>query len=729
MSLRFPVARLFSALLLFGCGDDDVPMSDGGIDAPMDASTDAADASTPAIVRSLYAPAPDPMPFGVVPFPDDLYLDDGHIALSEYPEENAEDGAEPSEFIASLRDGLATLDGFGIVSPIYLPFDGDIDPASLPSTPAETLTPLASVFLVDAVGDSPTAFERLEADVFWLATEQMIAVRPVAPLDPGHHYAVIATNELSNLAGAPVEAAEAFAEIQAAHAAATPPDSALLREAYERYTPVLGALGDGASSVVTMSVFRTQTTTGDLVQARQQLRETEPDVAIDGVFSGAELDRLLGMPEESLPGRDIDGGVWHDAIGWMVHGSIAAPNYMSELENVHGRFERNDDGEVVVKRVDRAPFTLTIPADMGAAATMPLVIFQHGVSDNRIGVLGIANTLALAGYASIAIDAPFHGLRAVTEELDTVNRWTGEEGPDGFGDSSGIGVVLSFVGATEMEGEYPPFHPIYFRDALRQSAADLHALVHAIQAGDWSDLTSADPALTDLSFADSELAFVGHSLGGIIGTLFVATEPEVGAALLSVTGGHIARLVERSVSFSLQLSLIIPQLNLSGRQMNDMLDESILSPGMGLYQVLLAAGDAASYASLMRDSDTDVLMHMVRHDETVPNSATEELALAFDVPIIGDAQFHALRTAELPLAGNSITPTGTATRALYLFDTGSHGSLVNRRGLQTVVQPPVPPFEYLDDAVPFDTPIDAMHSQMVSFFDSWRAGATEIVAP
>lgn len=709
---------------LVACGDDDMASLDAGSDAAADASTDV---GPPAPVRSIYAPAADPMAFGVMPFPDDLYLDEsGHIALSEYPEENSSE--EPSTFMASLRDGLATLDGFGVVSPIYLPFDGDIDPASLPTSPGEATSADASVFLVDADGDSPAAFERLEADVFWLPTERMIAVRPLLPLRPGHHYAVGVTSAARDLLGRSVEAATAFAEIRAAVDDGDAPTDALQAEAYERYAPVLRALDDVSSSVVTMSVFRVQSAPDDLEQAREQVRAGAADVAFGEVYSGESLDALLGMPESNLPGRDVEGGVAHNAIGWLVQGSIAVPNYMSELENVHGRFERDESGALIVKRVDRAPFTLTIPATFGES--LPVVIFQHGVSDNRGGALGIANELASAGYATIAIDAPFHGLRSVSAEPDTRNVWTGEETPDGFGDIGGIRTVLTFVGATETEGEYPPFHPIYFRDALRQSAADLHALVHAIQAGDWSGLGEAEPALSSLSLADSELAFVGHSLGGIIGTLFTATEPEVGAALLSVTGGHIGRLVERSFSFSLQLAVILPQVNLADRQMEDMLAESILSPGMGLYQMMLAAGDSASYVELLRESDTHVLMHMVQHDETVPNSATEELALALDIPITGGAaQFAALREGSLPLQGNASTRSGTATRGLYLFELGSHGSLVNRRGEQTLVQPPIPPFEALETLVRFDTPIDEMLAQTIGFFDSWQMGAPVIAEP
>ncbi|MFK7998931.1 MAG: hypothetical protein AB8H86_05015 [Polyangiales bacterium] len=715
--MKPPLFRLLGFSFVFlalACGDDD---GTPGLDGGMDGGTEEA-------VFAVFDPAPGPMAFGTMPYPDDLFLDEsGHIALSEYP---AEAGAS-SAYLTSLRDGLATLDGFGGVGGIYVPFDDDVDPASLPETPTETLQPESSVFLLDADPGSPTPFARLPAQVRWLAAERMIVVRPVRPLAPGQPYAVVVTSQVRGTMGRPVLAAPAFASIRDAD---TAPEDPTLAEAFARYGPVLDNIDGERSEVVAVSVFHVQNATSELEQVREQAQDQVPTIRIEEVLTGEALDERLGQPVTREAGLGIEGGVLHTDIGWLVHGAISVPNFLNEAEGVHGRFERTDSGTIGAKRIDQAPFTLVLPLVLPVGSEAPpLVIFQHGVAGERSQLLGLANTLAAAGYASIAIDAPFHGLRARGEVLDAVNNFTGAAEPDGFGDLGGVGVVLDFVGALENEGEYPAFHPIYFRDALRQSAADLHSLVRAIRAGDWSELRERAPELEGVFLADSRLAFVGNSLGGLIGSLFVATEPEIAAAALCVTGGHLTELVQDSLSFNLQLLAVLPLLNLDATDLDYENDEPLLRPGVALWQSLLDAGDAALYARLMRERSTHLLMTMVRNDETVPNRSTELLARAFGLPIVGgEPRYAELPMGELPLRSNYEIGTESVTRGLYVYESGTHGSLLWRGGTRRAVAPPDPPFVDVDP-VPVSNPVDGMQGQILALFESWRAGSAEIVLP
>lgn len=714
--MKPPMFRLLGFSFVFltlACGDDDITLP---LDAGMDGGTEEA-------VFAVFDPGPGPMPFGAMPYPDDLYLDEsGHIALSQYP---AEAGAS-SVYLTSLREGLATLDGFSGVGGIYIPFDGDLDADSLPQTTTESLGPDSSVFLIDADPASPTPFARLAAEARWLATERMIVVRPVRPLAPGQPYAVVVNGSVRSMAG-PVLAAPAFASIRDAD---TAPEDPTLAEAFTRYGPVLDNIDGERSDVVAVSVFHVQNATSELEQVREQVQDEIPAIRIREVLTGDALDERLGQPITREAGLGIEGGVLHSDIGWLVHGTISMPNFLNEAEGVHGRFERTDSGAIGAKRIDQAPFSLVLPLVLPVGSEAPpLVIFQHGVAGERSQLLGLANTLAAAGYASIAIDAPFHGLRARGDVLDAVNNFTGAAEPDGFGDLGGVGVVLDFVGALENEGEYPAFHPIYFRDALRQGAADLHSLVRAIRAGDWSELGERAPELESVFLADSRLAFVGNSLGGIIGALFVATEPEIAAAALSVTGGYLTELVQDSLSFNLQLLAVLPLLNLDANDLDYENDEPLLRPGVALWQSLLDAGDAALYAPLMRERSTHLLMTMVRDDETVPNRSTELLARSFGLPIVGgEARYAELPMGELPLRSNYEVGAESVTRGLYVYESGTHGSLLWREGTQRAMAPPEPPFVDVDP-VPVSNPVDGMQSQILALFESWRAGSAEIALP
>jgi hypothetical protein len=79
------------------------------------------------------------------------------------------------------------------------------------------------------------------------------------------------------------------------------------------------------------------------------------------------------------------------------------------------------------------------------------------------------------------------------------------------------------------------------RDNVRQGVADLFVLAKTIPSIDF-DGNGAD-------FDGSRIAFTGQSLGSIVGTQFVALEPTVNQAVLSVPGGGIARLLEASPTF------------------------------------------------------------------------------------------------------------------------------------------------------------------------------------
>ena len=60
------------------------------------------------------------------------------------------------------------------------------------------------------------------------------------------------------------------------------------------------------------------------------------------------------------------------------------------------------------------PLFVTVPnAGSGQAkpaAGWPVVIFQHGITRNRTDMLALAPTLAAAGFVTVAIDMPLHGL-------------------------------------------------------------------------------------------------------------------------------------------------------------------------------------------------------------------------------------------------------------------------------------------------------------------------------
>ncbi len=608
---------LFTSLLLLCAG---CPEPTTGPDA-------GADAGPTSTARLVFMPRSGPIDFGDVPFPDDLYLDaSGRLELGALPSESM---AFPS-YAATMRSAGSSLDGFGALGPIYFRVDGAIDPASLPSTGADSLGDDASVFLVDADPASPSAFDRIPVEVRWDPATSMLALRPRDghALRAGRSYAAVVTNAVRGSDGLPLSPADAFRTVR--DAASRPTDPALA-EAWDHYGPVLANVG--AARVVGVAVFRVQTVERTLADARTIVRAGDaPTVTIERAITGADLDALLGVPESPTLGLDVPGGVLHEHVGWVIDGRFTSPNFMSPEPQTHGAFTRDDDGALIVQRQDDVWFTLVLPAgDLGELRT---VIFQHGLGSDRSNVFSIAEALCAQGWAVLAIDIPFHGMRADVPDvaLDRAHAFGPGEGPDLFGDTTGDAVYLAFVGAADEDGALSAFHPFYVRDVIRQSVVDLMSASRVIDEHDWSTLSDAGGP-SDLTLADAPIGFVGVSLGGIVGTTFVTAEADVGAAVLNVTGGALTHIVSGSPSFrGAFLPLLAPRVGLSTEILETSGHEIIFRPELALYQMFLDGGDSMTFGPILGERPIDVLFQMAVDDETLPNSATEGLARALQRP-------------------------------------------------------------------------------------------------
>ncbi|MCC7535026.1 MAG: hypothetical protein IT379_02365 [Deltaproteobacteria bacterium] len=724
------------------CGDDDGGSSS---DAGRDSATP--DAGPRSATSAIFDPIEGPMTFQAVGFPNDLLLDEtGHLTgLGELPgEANVPD---PS-YQDGLRQTLAELDGFSAVAPVFLYFRGALDPASLPGTPTASTEPSASVALVNVDEGSPDVGTRVPIRVHWNEELGQIAARPAIgyPLVPGRSYALVVTDALRGEDGLPVAPDPDLATVRDAQSA--PADPALAR-AWALYDPVFDRLEDDGVArgrIVALSPFTVQTVAGDLTDARAIVHALAPPAVADVERfprEGYTLDDLLGHPAMPLPGRGNPSsdpaelqGLAHEHIGFVINGYFDSPSFLSDRPGHHGRFVRDEAGMLRVRSTERVPFTLVLPRGMDASGYRDLrvVLFQHGLSDDRTGVFGIADTLCGAGLAVLAIDAPFHGMRAVGTE-DVVNRLTGAMRPDGFGDLRGMPIVTSFAGVLASDGELGAFQPVYLRDAMRQAVVDQMTAARLMREGDWSRVRALAPELSELSFSTEPMAVVGISLGSMIATQLFGAEPELTAAVLSVPGGSFIEMVQNSRPFNEgYLPLLFPLLGIDVRASDVEYDgyAPVFYPELAVWQTLLDRGDPIAHARGVRLGPGHVLMTMARNDETIHNSATEALARAMALPIAsGDEPIYTdMASAAPPLRANYASSPGTmTTRGLWVYEPATHACLLDQRGESSLVPPGLPPFESRDEPVPVENPIGEIHAQVVRFLESWVAGAPEVAAP
>jgi uncharacterized protein len=143
------------------------------------------------------------------------------------------------------------------------------------------------------------------------------------------------------------------------------------------------------------------------------------------------------------------------------------------------------------------PGILTVPAPQKRNGPAPCVIVLHGLGGKKDDVFIPGAAISNKGYATLAIDIAGHGERPKV-----------------------AGKPVSDLSLPEM------------RTLLGQTVADLRRAV---------DFLATRPEIDP-----KRIGFVGFSLGGILGAVFVSDEPRVKGAVLCAAGGDWGRLITTS---------------------------------------------------------------------------------------------------------------------------------------------------------------------------------------
>jgi pimeloyl-ACP methyl ester carboxylesterase len=267
----------------------------------------------------------------------------------------------------------------------------------------------------------------------------------------------------------------------------------------------------------------------------------------------------------------------------------------------------------------------------------PVVIFQHGITRNRADALFVADRLAAAGFVVISMDLPLHGLdtanifaplflgymsgglRERTFGLDLVDNSTGAPTPDGIADPSG----QNFLNLANL---------LNSRDNLRQAVSDLFNL----------RATIGTFAVGGDSLDTSNVHFLGHSLGGIVGTQFAALDGGLETAVFSAIGGGIPYLLDESENFG-------PTLRAGLAAAGVMAGTPDYSSFLFAAQTIVDSGDPINYTTELAATGIPLLHNLVigggpgggLPDQTIPNSVpgrplggTEPLVSALALPRI-----------------------------------------------------------------------------------------------
>ena len=601
---------------------------------------------------------------GVLPTPNNLLFSGSQDGTLNIPI------ADPSDPASATLQALNALDGFSTVAPAVATFSAAVDPSTLiagetvrvfevdienPFLNPSTGTPFAVTGVIDElIGEQDFTVQLQAAD----PEQRTIEILPLLPLKPKTAYMVVLTDGIRGVNSAAAtlpdltyifaryrphalidrQGRSQFTRLTDAQAQALEP----IRKIVVSQEQAAAAVGLRKGNIVLSWSFMTQS----IDDALQAIRATLTPQTFNLSPLGIDTSATLGL-----------------GLANILAGALQVPYYLEAPTLVptvilSSQWRAANDLEVtrytpqaVATQTLSIPVLATFPSPASGhtqpTAGWPVVIFQHGITQNRSNLLAIADALAAAGYAAVAIDLPLHGITDTsnpfynaamerTFNLDLVNNETRAPGPDGSIDPSGI----HFLNLTSL---------LTSRDNLRQGAADLLHLNASLGQADSDGDGQAD-------FDLGRVGFVGHSLGGMVGSLLLGVdEAGIGPASLGMPGGGIPKLLENSASFG---PFIQAGLAAVGLQADTPEYEALFRAA----QQVLDSGDAINYAQAAADHHPIHLVEIIGPppDQTIPNrvdgaplSGTEPLIQAMGLASAGTSQRdeNGLRVAVRFLAG------------------------------------------------------------------------------
>lgn len=701
------LALAAAVLTTSACVDDDDPTSQQ---------------RTPTVAN--YAPSA-----GSIPIPNDL-LFSGTTDVTLNPP-IADPSVTSDPFLA-----LSTVDGWSTVAPGFVTFSRALDPTTVVGGTSvrvfevtEALIPPALVGgAVVSIDNELVAGVDYEVSVSADFGNTAIVVQPLVPLAPStvaggnNVYMVVVTDDVRDVDGVRVarDTEYVFAAEQSLN---NPPPTlaglnALVNSHLNAYTATTAMPRENvvvSFTFTTQSVGASLSTVFGIANGQEapiianlcaQLGTCGADTGNDP-NSATQLRTVVAAPLIGTASELLGGA---PGVAEIYAGILQAPYYLTQAAN-SGNFAglTNDATPLTAKWQSRyapvagvternltrfnplpistssqqIPALISIPDSASVpmpANGYPIVIFQHGIGGNRAAMLFVAERLAASGLACVAIDLPLHGVAAgellpdgVTSlffgydqggdvwertfgiDLLTETQTGVAAGPDGTADSSGA----HFINFSDVAVS---------RDNVRQGIADLINLKATL-----SGLLILGMDVID----ETQVHFMGHSLGGIVGTGFVGLQADLVSATLAMPGASIPYLLDGSFAFG-------PVVE-GGLAANGVLRGTPdYAQFLAAAQTIVDTVDPINYAALVQANGTPIYLpeivgggaNMSLPDLVIPNSVpgapfagTEPLITALGLTGASASDFDAggLQVAVRFIEGNHssilfpTTPGGTPT--------------------------------------------------------------------
>ncbi|AHK17813.1 hypothetical protein [Thalassolituus oleivorans] len=444
------------------------------------------------------------------------------------------------------------------------------------------------------------------------------------------------------------------------------------------------------------------------------------------IFQGA-LDIPSFLADSEAGVADASLGSWTGSNAAAIAlGLEGAPADVNGSFNVTYRFPFADKvGDSAIPVMVTMPAASCDPDGAGPASGKPaegwpVVIYQHGITVDRTAGLLVGNALAGQCIAMVAIDHVMHGVAPLNNEgeansvrLFNVEQvaaadvstnspfaaaragWVTAVGAENAPELAALkerhnnvakaanssNIAMVFNGALDANGDPVTADSVgssgelyinlqnfsRLRDGMRQTVLDMMNLNASI--GDMD--VNADGTPDDLDPAN--VYFIGHSLGGIIGTTFLAVNndasvqaynsdlPLVKAAALGNPGGGVVKLLENSPTIGVKILAGLANSGLAHGSTSMESFFSILQASIDSVDPINFASNLATlpvlvYEDVGIEGDADELP-----DQVVPNNAltpvldTSKSYLAGTDPLVTEMGITTFVTQETAVEGGAIS--------------------------------------------------------------------------
>src|SRR5882672_2969531 len=444
---------LLTGLLLAGCFSDSTSNGEASV-GPTDPTSGNGAPSNPTPPATGFRPQFQPLN-GVFPYPNDLYFSGSTDGTLNLP-------ANPFQPTAAT---ISQLDGFSTTSYMSVRFAGGaIDGTTLAAnmrvvrltldnaTKAPAAPPTMSDILIPGTDFMPSVSQEPGS------AGGTLIIQPLKPLTPSSGatnigYLVLLTNGIKSTAGA---AAVMDTDYQTVHdqalseilAGATTPTctpitnptlNAICRLTFAHFRIAAGG-GLKPGNVVMSFSFSTESASGALGSLAQGIGATPPTppAVVSPPGSG---------PTQHLTTRDVLGAAsGSPGFADVFVGTMRVPYYLSApsaadptapvtkfwtaagpspapgIDPASRNLTRFNPLPAKTADLD-IPIFITVPNAATPLGTMkpvggwPVVIFQHGLTRNRVDAVAIADAFAQAGFVVASIDLPLHGITPTNVQL------------------------------------------------------------------------------------------------------------------------------------------------------------------------------------------------------------------------------------------------------------------------------------------------------------------------